>query len=222
MKKRDDYSPEVSSQVEDHTEINAADAFIRRSEDGVSLDEVCQKVIRAACKAAHYPYRNSGVLPFEDLSQEVMLRILNAKRPYQGNEKLWPFAYRIAKNHLINLYHKSKRCKNAAEVKAGHDECRERSEAEILDHVNLDAREINRNYVEDHELRMIAAEEFQAQLTPRQQTIMQLLDEGYEQTEIADSLGVSPQAISRCRSRINRKLWIYLNSPNHKSFVKSP
>lgn len=225
MTKRDDYSPEVSSQVENQIEIKAAEAFTRRAEDRASLDEVSQKVILEACKAAYHSFSKKGLLPLEDLGQEVISKILDAKRPYQGDEKLRPFAYRIAKNHLLNLCKKSKRCMNAAEIQAKHNQCREseeRSEAEILDLINLDRLEINRNYEEDQKLCMIAAEEFLTLLTPHQRVVLQQLDAGFEQTEIAKSFGVSPQAISNCRVLINKKLWIYLNDPKQKSFAKSP
>lgn len=222
MKKRDNDSQKVSPKVANERKMKAAELFTASSRDGDKLNASCEEEVRKACQKVFHKFRAPAGYSFEDLVHDVILKILEAKEPFRGDCEIGTFIYAIARNHLRTLCPRAARCISLEALEDERTKCRnneDRSEANLLDHLNRDPSKIHRNDVENHQFYKIAVAEFLASLTDRQRVICQQLEEGHTLTDIARSLGVSPQAMSRSKGRLNKKLMNYVNSPKEKVFA---
>ena len=220
MKKSDNDSRKVSPQVANERKMKAAELFTASSRDGDKLNASCEREVTKACRTVFHQFSAPAGYSLDDLVHDVIVNILEAKEPYRGDCEIGSFIYVIARNHLRTLCPRAARCISLEALEYERTKCRdneERSEANRLDHLNRDPSKIHRNDVEDHEFYKIAVAEFLASLTDRQRVICEQLEEGHTLTDIARSLGVSPQAISRSKGRLNKILLTYVNSPKEKS-----
>jgi len=225
MKKRDNDSRKVSRKVANKRKRKAKELFTASSPNADRLDASCEQAVRKVCKRVLRQFKAPTGYSLKDLVNDVIVKILSAKEPYRGECEIDTFVFTIARNHMRTLSRRSARCMSLEDLIAKRTECRnneERSEADLLDHLLRAQTKIHRNDIEDHEFYLIAGEEFLALLTDQQRLIWQLLEEGYTVTDIALILGVSPQAVSRTKGRIDKKLMTYVNSPKEKVFAKCP
>jgi RNA polymerase sigma-70 factor (ECF subfamily) len=165
-------------------------ALIRQAkhDDEAAVEELCAYVY--AHIYAFLYYRVSQPEDAEDLTSEVVLKIIKALKQQRGNFHAW--MYRIARNRLIDYY-------------------RQRAVRSEVSMNDIQPKEISKS--DDFSKRIMTKEKLRIgleQLTDEQrQVIILKFIEGYANQEVADIVGKSVGAVKVLQFRALRALRAY-------------
>jgi RNA polymerase sigma-70 factor (ECF subfamily) len=166
-----------------------------KRDDGEAMAELCTYVYSHIY--AFLYYRVARPEDAEDLTSEVVLRIVKALKQQRGNFHAW--MYRIARNRLIDFYRKR----------------RVHSEVSLSD---VPEKELTRS--EDFSKQIMTREKLRKglnQLTDEQkQVIILRFIEGYSNNEVAGIVGKSVGAVKVLQFRALRALRNYFTRRGHE------
>lgn len=205
----DNDSPKVNPEVANERKRQVDALFAGELCDENGNPVCCEQMVRNVCAQVFPKYKVSAFYSEEDLSHDVILRFLPHLSEYRGEADIKTVLYRIAENQLIDVVRKNRRSKTFSECQRDRDD----GDNQDADHF-LETLEVNRNYVEEQQENFILLDGFLTQLTAHQQFICRQIEEGQSLTDIAEMLGVKPQAVSNTKSRINRRWRAYLEGPD--------
>ena len=213
-------SPKVPKCVANERKLQATDLFAADSGDENGKPECCEETVREVCAQVFHKYEVPPFYSAEDLAHDVIVRFMPYVPLYRGDAEIRTVLHRIAKNQIIDVVRKERRRTTLPELQRDRDEDKKSDEDHFDEMLRRNQGETKRNHIEEQEVHLILVKELQPLLTARQRRIWRLMADGHSLADIAKILGVKPQAISKSKSKIERRCRAYLESPLQIEFRK--
>lgn len=172
-----------------------------------------QKEFDKTCRKLFGGFDVPTDISIEDFKQELLDRLGKNLRQFRGESQLQTYLHRMAVNRLIDLSRKRK-CLPLETLSPRNEDGDARS-GEDFEVGSVAGRycETYKNHVADAEERKIMVHELMSKLSGKDRFIFTAyFVEKWLLQDIADELGVSPQAVSKRLARVAEKLRSYVES----------